>query len=472
MVAPGDRFALDGAAMSMGRPILTAEAMRAAELTAIDRGASVTELMERAGAALAEAVYRFAGPLPALVLCGPGNNGGDGFVAARHLAERGVAVRVAALAQPGSDAAAHARSQWTGAVESLSADTAPAPLVIDALFGTGLKRGFEHAVEKQFSRLCGQAQAKVACDLPSGVESDSGAELSPVPTFDMTVALGALKPAHLLHPAIHKCGRLVLADIGIEASMDWHEIGPPALPPLDPGGHKYDRGLVHALAGTMPGAIALACTAAARAGAGYVRVSTSRPIEGIPSAIVQLDSAEVNDARIGCLLVGPGLGDIPQVLTLALTSKAPKVIDADAIGLVGEPERLKGQDAIVTPHAGEFRKLFGEIAGTKPERALEAARRSSAVIVYKGPDTLVASPDGRLGFAPPAPAWLASAGTGDVLAGMIAAMRARGLPAFEAACAAVWLHGRAAEIAGPQMIADDLAAAIPHAMDCACRTRR
>jgi hydroxyethylthiazole kinase-like uncharacterized protein yjeF len=152
------------------------------------------------------------------------------------------------------------------------------------------------------------------------------------------------------------------------------------------------------------------------------------------------------------------------VLTLALTSKAPKLIDADAIGLLGEPERLKGQDAIVTPHEGEFRKLFGELPGSKPDRALEAAKRSGAIVVYKGPDTLVASPDGRLGFAPPAPAWLASAGTGDVLAGIIAAMRARGLPSFEAACAGVWLHGRAAGIAGPEMIADDLAAAIPQAI--------
>ena len=158
------------------------------------------------------------------------------------------------------------------------------------------------------------------------------------------------------------------------------------------------------------------------------------------------------------------MGDIPQVLTLALTSKAPKVIDADAIGQIGDPARLKGQDAILTPHSGEFEKLFGKLEGSKAEQALLAASRSGAVIVYKGPDTLVASPDGRLGFAPPAPAWLASAGTGDVLAGLIAAMRARGLPAFEAASAGVWLHGRAAEIAGPGMIADDLASTIPQAL--------
>jgi len=447
-----------------GRPILTAEAMRAAEEAAIAGGTTVEQLMERAGAALAEATYRFAGPMPVLVLCGPGNNGGDGYVAARHLAQRGVKVRIAALAEPKSDAAKWARSHWAGPVEQLGDETAPEPLVIDALFGTGLTRGLDEGKAKQLSRLCGPAQLSVACDLPSGVQTDSGEELSLIPAYAMTVTFGALKPAHLLHPAMHKCGRLVLADIGIEADTTWHEISPPNLPPLDPGGHKYDRGLVHALAGAMPGAIALAAKAAAYAGAGYVRVSTSRPIDGLPSSIVQIDHAPVNDERIGCLLIGPGLGDVPQVLTLALTSKAPKVIDADGITHLGEPERLKGQDAIITPHEGEFVKLFGELPGSKTGRALEAAKRSGAVVVYKGPDTLVASPDGRLCFSPHAHPWLASAGTGDVLAGVIAAMRARGLPAFEAACAGVWLHGRAAEIAGQQLIADDLAAAIPAAI--------
>jgi hydroxyethylthiazole kinase-like uncharacterized protein yjeF len=336
--------------------------------------------------------------------------------------------------------------------------------VIDALFGTGLKHDLEPAASEQLLRLCNAALVTIACDLPSGVATDSGAVLSDIPAFDMTVTFGALKPAHLLYPAMHKSGRLVLADIGIEADATWHEIGLPKLPPLGPGGHKYDRGLVHALAGKMPGAIALAAKAAARSGAGYVKVSTSRSIDGLPSAVVQTDTAEVNDPRIGCLLVGPGMGDVPQVLTLALTSKAPKVIDADAIAHAGDPERFKGQDAILTPHEGEFRKLFGDLPGTKAERALEAARRSGAVIIYKGADTLVASPDGRLGFRPAAPAWLASAGTGDVLAGMSAAMRARGLGPFEAASAAAWLHGRAADIAGPEMIADDLVDAIARAL--------
>ncbi|MGN6058659.1 MAG: NAD(P)H-hydrate dehydratase [Sphingomicrobium sp.] len=445
------------------RPILTAARMREAEQAAIDRGTSIEQLMERAGAALAEAVYRFVGPLPALILCGPGNNGGDGYVAARHLADRGVQVRVAALAEPKSAAARWARGQWSGEVQPLSPNTRGAPLVIDALFGTGLTRGLDDDVSLLLSELVHEAVVGVACDIPSGVESDAGALLNPLHHYDLTVTFGALKPAHLLEPAMHKCGRVVLADIGIEASAESHEIATPQLPPLDPAANKYTRGLVHALAGQMPGAIALAARAAAHSGAGYVRVSTSRTIEGLPSAIVQTDTAKVNDERIGCLLVGPGMGDIPQVLTLALTSKAPKVIDADGITHLGDVDRLQGQDAIITPHEGEFQRLFSKIHGSKPERALEAARLSGAVVVYKGPDTLVASPDGQLGFAPPAPHWLATAGTGDVLAGMIAALRAGGLPAFEAASAGVWLHGRAAEIAGPDMIADDLVEAIPQA---------
>ncbi len=450
--------------MTDPRPILTASAMAAAEAKAIAAGSSVEELMERAGSSLAEAILRFAGPMPVLILAGPGNNGGDGFVAARHLSAQGVAVRIAASGEPKTAAAKAARKQWGGDIEQLGEATAPAAVLVDALFGTGLKRGLDDGLAGQLARLATAAEVRIACDVPSGVDSDSGAELSPVPSFDLTVALGALKPAHRLFPAMGKCGRVAVAGIGVDTASDWSEIAAPALPPLKPDGHKYDRGLVHCLAGTMPGAIALAATAATRAGAGYVRVSTSIPIPGLLQSIVQSGSADLYDVRIGCVLVGPGLGDIPQVLTLALTSKAPKVIDADAIGLVGEPGRLKGQDCILTPHEGEFAALFGELPGSKAERALAAATACHNIVVLKGPDTIVVAPDGRCGFAPPAPAWLASAGTGDVLAGIITALRARGMSAFDAACAGVWLHGRAAEIAGPGMIADDLATAIPAAI--------
>src|SRR4051794_15593675 len=173
MVAHGHELALDAAPMSAGRPILTTEAMRAAEQRAVERGTPVEQLMERAGAALAEAAYRFAGPMPALLLCGPGNNGGDGYVAARRLAERGVAVRVAAMAEPKSDAAKWARGRWSRDVETLMDSTAPAALVIDCLFGTGLRRGLEEVVSQQLSRLCREAVVRVGCDVPSGVDSDS-----------------------------------------------------------------------------------------------------------------------------------------------------------------------------------------------------------------------------------------------------------------------------------------------------------
>lgn len=439
----------------MSRPILTAEAMRAAEQAAIDKGTTVETLMERAGRGLADAIALFTGPRPTLVLCGPGNNGGDGFVAACHLVERGFPVEVAALGEPTSAAARWARKRWTGSVMQFQ-DAEPSPLVVDCLFGTGLREGLQPAVSKRLFDLVAQAAVAVACDLPSGIASDDGQILSPVGDYDLTVAFGAMKPSLRLAPAMHHVGRVAVADIGVDAASSWFEIGEPTLPPLKPDGHKYSRGLVHALAGTMPGAIALAAKAAAKAGAGYVRLSTSIPIEDLPDSIVQLNTADLSDERIGCVLVGPGLGDIPVVLTLALTSKAAKVIDADAIGLVGEPERLIGHDAIVTPHEGEFVKLFGKVSGTKPERALAAAKACQNVVVYKGPDTLVAAPDGRLGFAPPAPAWLATAGTGDVLAGIIAGLKARGMGSFDAACAGVWLHGRAAERAGPDMIADDL----------------
>lgn len=446
-----------------GRPILTAKAVRAAEQAAIGAGTKVETLMERAGEALAEAVWQYAGNRPVLVICGPGNNGGDGYVAARHLRKRGVPVRVAAPAEPATDAAQWARKGWGGWVDGWT-EAEPSAVLVDCLFGTGLSRPLADEVSARLAHLAAQARITVACDLPSGVETDSGALLSAVPDCDLTVTFGALKPAHRLMPAMQRMGRVVLADIGIAPATRWHEIGPPPLPALPADAHKYSRGLVHALSGKMPGAIALAAKAAARTGAGYVRVSTSRSIDNLPSSVVQTDTATLEDPRIGAVLVGPGMGDIPQLLTLALTAKAPVVIDADAIGEVGEPDRLKGQDAVITPHEGEFVRLFGELEGSKAERALAAAKQSGAVVVYKGADTLVAAPDGRLGFAPPAPAWLASAGTGDVLAGMIAALRARGMDGFEAASAAIWLHGRAAEIAGPGMIADDLVEAVPQAL--------
>lgn len=451
----------------MSRFILTAAEMRDAEAAAVAAGTPVERLMERAGAAAAEAIRRFAGPMPALILCGPGNNGGDGYVVARRLAERGTKVRVAALAEPKSPAARAARAAWQGPVESL-ADAAPAPLLVDALFGTGLTRPLDEALSHRLGALADGARVRVAVDLPSGVATDDGAILSPVPDFDLTITFASLKPSHLLQPAAGHMGRLVVADIGIGAESRLQEIRRPRLRTPGPHDHKYSRGYVALLAGEMPGAIALAASAALRGGAGYVRLVTREPVPGVPSAVVQSapDPPEpLSDKRIGAVLVGPGLGrthEAAGMLDFTLDSGRPLVLDADAlIGLADRNHfRIKlaeaGEPAILTPHAGEFGRLFPDLSGDKVEQTRAAAAEMGSVVVFKGPDTVVAAPDGRAAIASPAPAWLASAGTGDVLAGIVAAMRASGLDAFEAACAGVWLHGRAAELAGPGLIADDL----------------
>ncbi len=452
------------------RTILTAEEMRAAEARAIAAGTAVELLMERAGIAAAEAIRRFAGPLPALVLCGPGNNGGDGYVIARALRARGMDVRVAALGEPHSPAARAAREAWGGAAMPL-ANAAPAPLLIDALFGTGLKRGLDAEVAAHLTRLAAGAQVKAAVDLPSGIATDDGAILSDVPDFDLTITFATLKPSHLLQPAARHMARIVIADIGIEADSRLQEIGPPSLRAPRPDDHKYSRGYVAVLAGQMPGASALTSAAAARAGAGYVRLIADAFAPGIPHAIVQNPGSPADhlaDSRIGCLAVGPGLGrggEGSQLLSQALATAHPLVLDADALVLLAETGLPKLRETpILTPHAGEFERLFGARGGSKIERARSAAAEAGAVVVFKGADTVVAAPDGRAAIAPPASSWLASAGTGDVLTGIIAAMRAGGMAAFEAACAGVWLHGRAAALAGPGLIADDLIGALPAAL--------
>ncbi|HEV2816757.1 MAG TPA: bifunctional ADP-dependent NAD(P)H-hydrate dehydratase/NAD(P)H-hydrate epimerase [Allosphingosinicella sp.] len=411
----------------MSRLILTTAEMRAAEQAVIAAGTSVEQLMERAGKAAAEAIWRFAGPLPALILCGPGNNGGDGRVIARELAARGVEVRTATL------------PDLTGE---------PAPLLIDALFGTGLSRPLEQA--PILLDLAAAAKVRVAIDLPSGVATDDGSILSPVPDYDLTITFQTLKPSHLLQPAARHMGRIVVADIGIPAASNLVEIGPSRPREPGPDDHKYSRGYVAVLAGGMPGAAALAAAAALRAGAGYVRL-IGPGLAGVPKAIVQGagdPEALLADPRIGAVLIGPGLDPDDPLVGIAIASGRPLVLDAGA--LRAQP------NAILTPHEGEFARLFPGLAGSKVERARAAAAASGSVIVYKGADTVVAAPDGRAGLAPPAPAWLATAGTGDVLAGIAAARLAALGDPFEAACSAVAMHVHAARRAGPGLIADDL----------------
>lgn len=448
--------------------ILTAAQVRAAEERVIAAGTPVEALMETAGHGVAEAAWRFAGPVRTLVLCGPGNNGGDGYVAARHLAARGMAVTVAALGVPKAGAAAAARDAWTGPVVPLEA-AAPAPLLIDALFGTGLTRGLDAPVAARLNALAAEAQARIAVDLPSGVDTDSGAVLSPLPAFDLTVSLGALKPAHLLQPAAAACGRVAVVDIGLDATSDLHLLNRPDLAPPGPADHKYTRGQVAILAGAMPGAAELAALGAAHAGAGYVLLFGREAADRVPHAIVRrrFDPAAIEDARVAALVVGPGLGRdaaARALLDAALAAGKPLVVDGDALHLLGRLRMARLGRAVLTPHEGEFRAAFGELPGSKIDRARAAARAANAVIVYKGADTVVAAPDGRAAIAAPGSNWLSTAGTGDVLAGAIGAMLGRGLDPFAAAEAGVWLHARAALAAGKAFTADELAARLSDAL--------
>lgn len=449
-------------------PVLTAAEMRAAEEKAIAAGTDVETLMVRAGAAVAEAAWYFAGGIDTLVLCGPGNNGGDGYVIAAMLRQRGAKVRVAAMCEPKTKAAIGARKAWGDAVEPLE-DSTPAPLLIDALFGTGLGRGLDRSLSGELARLAAGARLKLAVDLPSGIATDDGTVLSDVPDFDMTVVLGALKRSHLLQPAARFMGRLVVDDIGlgtIESRTTL--VTKPKLnrPALD--AHKFSRGAVGVIGGGMWGAAVLAASAAQRAGAGSVALSGVA--SGGPAALIRKDEqAILADERYKPLLIGPGLGRdkaAEQRLSLVLGCRRQLVIDADALTLIGSAiGRIKrlAMPPVLTPHEGEFHKLFGDLPGSKIERVRAAAMKAGAFIIHKGPDTVIAAPDGRVAMAMAAPSWLASAGSGDVLAGIVAAMLAQGMAPFEACQAALWLHGETARRAGPLLIADDLVNALPAA---------
>lgn len=448
-----------------GQPILTAAAMRAAEERAIAAGVTVDGLMDRAGKGVAAAVQRLASGAPVLVLCGPGNNGGDGYVAAAALAAAGLDVRVAATGAPTSEAAARARDRWWGSIEPL-ASAEPASILVDALFGTGLSRPLEGPHEQKLGFLAEAARLSISVDLPSGVTTDDGRPLGAIPTFDLTLALGALKPAHLLQPAARYCGAVRLIHIGIDANSDVKVLDKPSLRSPGPDDHKYTRGMVAIVAGAMSGATQLASIAAMRAAAGYVALLGEG--HGGPHALVHkpFDDEALSDSRIGALLIGPGLGrgdDAAVKLDRALATDHPLVVDGDALYLL--KNRLdalarRRAPAILTPHAGEFDSLFGKDDASKLVRAQAAARAAGATVVFKGADTVIAAPEGGVRIAPDASDWLSTAGTGDVLAGAIAAMLSAGLAPVEAASAGVWLHGEAARRLGPAFIADDLANAM------------
>lgn len=472
----------------MNDEILSVEQMYRADRLAMAAGIAGERLMEAAGWAVARAARTRLPKGRIAILCGPGNNGGDGFVAARLLARQGRAVRLGLLGETPSlkgDAAIMA-GRWGGPVEPLT----PALLdgcagVIDALFGAGLARPLDGAALAVIEEIGRRKLPVVAVDVPSGVHGDSGIVLGTAPDCVATVTFFRPKPGHCLMPGRLKCGEVIVADIGIpDAVLD--EIKPAvrrngpgawALPGLAPDGHKYSRGHALVLGGAgMTGAARLAARAARRAGAGLVTLAA--PPEaldvyragdpGLLVASAEPFSALLADTRRNALLLGPGggVGEAMEArVEAALATGRPCVLDADALtsfeGRGADLFRHLSDRVVLTPHDGEFRRLFGEVAGSRLERALHGARESGAVVLLKGPDTVVAHPDGRATITTDAPPFLATAGSGDVLAGLIVGLLAQGMESFDAASAAAWAHGRAAAAFGPGLIAEDLPDSIP-----------
>jgi hydroxyethylthiazole kinase-like uncharacterized protein yjeF len=475
--------------------LLNATEMAQADRLTIASGISGSALMESAGRAVAQAIVQRWTPRPVLVLCGPGNNGGDGFVSARCLAEADWPVRVAALVprdQLQGDAAHHA-ALWRGPVEAFTPNALDsAELVVDAIFGAGLSRPLEDAPAQTLAAAAARKMAIVAVDVPSGLMGDTGTNAGAVHCV-LTVTCFRKKPGHLLHPGRSLCGELVVADIGTPASVfeeikaNTFENHPllwaSALPALQPYGNKYARG--HALLwGGWPttGAARMGARAAARVGAGLTTVA-------VPEAALQvyataLTSVMVNpvtrpedlqhllaDSRYTGLLIGPGAGIGPDtrahVLAMLKTGKAT-VLDADALSTFRDDPQSLFQaisgTCVVTPHEGEFSRLFEGSVNARTDkltRARVAARASGAIVVLKGSDTVIAAPDGRAIINTNAPPTLATAGAGDVLAGMVLGLLAQGMEPFLAAAAAVWLHGAAAAQFGRGLLAEDLPDLLP-----------
>ncbi|GER03106.1 bifunctional NAD(P)H-hydrate repair enzyme [Iodidimonas nitroreducens] len=503
------------------RILLSCAQMAKADQAAIRLGTSGLNLMEAAGRCVAEEALAHMkdGQMKggrALVLAGPGNNGGDGWVAARALLAAGMDVKVLSLVDPQElrgDAAAMAalyKGAWAVFDPNLvDSDILGAyDLIIDALFGAGLSRPVDGAAADLIAAANRSRAYHVAVDVPSGLSGDSGQPLGLVFDADLTVSFFRKKPGHLLMPGRQKCGQLVVRQIGIPDSV-LDAIQPmvyenhPALwadhwPQLAPDGHKYQRGHALVMSGGPPftGAARLTASAALRAGAGAVTLITpkeSYPIQAASLMEVMVAPfkdragyrAFMDDPRRTVLALGPGLGlhpDTRQKVADALATAKPCVLDADGLSsFADDPEALfamigsRAEEVVMTPHGGEFARLFGPTPApdsadsdgaieSKLKRSLEAAQKSGAVIVHKGADSVIAAPDGRVVINANAPPWLATAGSGDVLAGFIAGLMAQGMPAFEAACSAVWLHGAAALPAGRGMIAGDLIAALPKVM--------
>lgn len=445
------------------------------EMGAVDRLAAqqipVAMLMENAGRAVARAMRASMRPARVLVLCGPGNNGGDGYAAARFLLEAGWPVAVAALAEPKpGSAAAEVAGRFTGPrVPFVAAEAARVDVVLDAVFGAGLARDVAPAV----ADVLRAARRVVAVDVPSGVDGGSGQVRGYAPKAELTVTFCRYKPAHLLYPVRESMGRIVLADIGmpseaLEAHPPLAWLNAPGLwrvPELTPESHKYTRGVVSLCAGeSMPGAARLCASGARAAGAGLVRLAAGENAPafrlGDPGLIVDDAPLDVllGDARRHVWVCGPGLTEAEVGRTLPVLVEAGRCVLADAGALsaaAGQPDTLRGV-AVMTPHAGEFARVFGTVENDLPTHVRQAARQTGAVVVLKGASTLIAAPDGRLAINIHATPALGTAGSGDTLSGVIAAMLAAGMPVWEAACAGVWLHGEAGRRAGAWPVAEDL----------------
>ncbi len=488
--------------------LLTCGEMGDADRAAMAAGVSGLTLMENAGRAVADAATDMTpGGGRVAVLCGPGNNGGDGFVAARYLARRGRRVRVGLLGERAAlsgDAAEMVR-RWDGATEPLGTDLLDgADLVIDALFGAGLTRGIDPDgdIARVFDEIGAMGIAVLGVDLPSGLNGDDGRAKGAVLAARRTVTFFRRKPGHLLLPGRQLCGTVQVADIGIPDDVLMGALGDPpgdtfVNEPLlwkrewqSPAvaGHKYDRGHAIVVSGgaEKAGAARLAGEAALRVGAGLVTLALPEGLAGLPGGQVKavMQSAGQSPARLAELLsdkrknavvIGPGLGldetAFEQVMAV-LASPAGVVLDADALsvaasdseGVFNQISANRDRAAVLTPHDGEFKRLFPDIDGSKPGRAREAARRSSAVVVLKGADTVIAAPDGRAVINENAPATLATAGTGDVLSGLIGGLLARGMAPFEAAAAGVHIHSAAADQVGHGLIADDIISMLPRVL--------
>jgi ADP-dependent NAD(P)H-hydrate dehydratase / NAD(P)H-hydrate epimerase len=482
--------------------LLTPAEMAEADRRTIAAGTPGEKLMDRAGRAVADIVAaRHPLGTRVAVACGPGNNGGDGFVAARVLRERGYPVRVFLLGAREAlrGDAYNAAARWGDMIEAISASSfSNSAVVIDALFGAGLSRDLDGKSKTVVELIAASGASVVAVDLPSGIDGTTGAVRGAAVRATETVTFCRRKLGHLLMPGRLYCGRVHLAEIGIADStvaalnvrtfVDepglWRRVFP--IPKID--GHKYDRGHAVVVSGPMhaTGAARLAARAALRAGAGLVTIAAPRTaVPIVASAVTTVMVREANgarglsgllaDKRLNVVLLGPGQGvgkATRDSVAAAAKAKRLLVLDADALSSFAESKEslarlLSGVPAaIVTPHEGEFARLFGgdrdvARASSKIERARAAARNLKAVMVLKGPDTVIAAPDGRAAVADNGPPWLATAGTGDVLAGLATGLLAQGMPAFEAACAAVWLHGEAGQEAGPGLIAEELSETLP-----------